>query len=141
MVEQNVARIREGVSFEATNPSGDFMALVSSAAAAIFAFITFFQTTGGVAVKGYETPYGMVILVAAAACFVFAGLVMVSRFINPKSWMARNPGWAYFAASSAIVIMSVAAMVLGYHGYATATGPIVTMATGLFCGVAGMIKF
>ena len=41
MVEQNVVRIREGVSFEATNPSRDFIALVSSAAAAIFAFITF----------------------------------------------------------------------------------------------------
>jgi hypothetical protein len=143
MIEQNVARVRarEEVSFEATNPSGDFIALVSSAAAAIFAFITFFQTTGGVAIKGYETPYGAVIMVAGAACFVFAGVVMISRFINPKSWLARNPGWAYFAASSAIIIMSVMAMVLGYHGYMKEAGPVVTMATGFFCGVAGMLKF
>ncbi len=141
MVEQNVVRIKEGVSFEATNPSGDFIALVSSAVAAIFAFITFFQTTGGVAIKGYETPYGAVVLVAGAACFVFAGAVMVGRFINPKSWLVRNPGWAYFTASSVIIIMSVMAMVLGYHDYLKEAGPVVTMAAGLFCGFAGMIKF
>ena len=141
MIEQRTDIARARAMSHAATPSGDFMALVSSAVAVIFTFLGFYQAADGVVVKGFETPYGLIVLTAAAACGLFAMAVLGSKLINPDSWFSRSPGWAYFTASAVVVIMSFAAMVIGLHDYAVGPGPVASMAAGLFLGLAGMMKF
>ncbi len=141
MLEQRMDVTKARASDDAANPSGDFMALISSAIAAIFAFLGFYQVADGTLVKGFETPYGLIMLVAGTACCLFAGAVLGSKLINPESWLARSPGWVYFATSAVVIILSIMAMVVGFHGYAVGTGPVATMVAGLFLGLAGMMKF
>jgi hypothetical protein len=141
MIEQRAEMMNVRTKDEAAGPPGDFIAMTSSAVAALFTFLGFFQTAGGAVVKGYETPYGAVMLTAAAICFMFSGVTLGSRFVNPESRLARSPGWMYFLASSVIIITSVAAMVLGFQGYANEAGPIMTMVSGLFIGFGGIMKF
>lgn len=141
MIEQRAVSMNVRTKDEAASPPGDFIALTASAVAALFTFLGFFQTAGGAAVKGIETPYGVVMFAAAAICFAFSGVALGSRFVNNESRLARSPGWMYFLAASVIIIASVAAMVLGFQDYTTQAGPIMTMGSGLFMAFAGMMKF
>ncbi len=141
MIEQRAMNVNVRGKDEAAGPPGDFIAMTASAVAALFTFLGFFQAAGGAAVKGVSTPYGAVMFAAAGICFVFAGVTLGCRFVNPDSRLARSPGWMYFLTSSIIIIASAAAMVLGFQGYAREAGPVMTMASGLFIALAGMMKF
>lgn len=141
MIEQRAVNVNVRGKDEAASPPGDFIAMTASAVAALFTFLGFFQTAGGAVVRGAATPYGVVMLAAAGICFVFSGVTLGSRFVNPESRLARSPGWMYFMTASVIIIASVAAMVLGYQGYSKEIGPVMTMGSGLFIAFAGMMKF
>jgi len=80
---------------EAVSPIGDFIAQVGSTLAAIFVFLGFYtnQATGEV-IKGYETAYGIIILIAAVLTFGFATTVLWFKF-EPGSCntLPCLPGW------------------------------------------------
>ncbi len=130
-----------GEKEEASKPTGDFLAMVSSATVAIFTWLSFFRTAGGDPVRGYRTPYGMVSLVVGAACAVFALSVLGAKFVNDDFRLSRSPGWAYSTAASVVVIMSILALVMGYRGYQPEYSPVLVLGSGLFLGFAGLMKF
>lgn len=126
---------------EAATPVGDFMAQVASAAAVIFTFLTFYSL-GGEVVKGYETAYGIIILIVAALTFMFATAVLWSKFVKKEFWLVRSPGWAYGSASAVIIIVAILAMVFPKSGYDVSYGAlIVEFFAALFIAIGGMLKF
>lgn len=126
---------------EAAKPSGDFLAMVSSAVCCLFTSLGFYQSAGGEVIKGYQTPYGILVLLTGAACFIFSMTVLWAKFLNNDFRLARSPGWAYSLSASVIVIASIMAIVLGYHGYQSAFSPVLTFGAGVFVGFAGLMKF
>lgn len=128
---------------EAVTPVGDFIAQVASAAAIIFAFLTFYTNpVTGEATKGYETAYGIIIIIVGALTFLFATSVLWSKFVKRDFWLRRSPGWGYGAAAGIIIIVSILAMVFHVNGYDANWGAlIVVFFTGVFVAVAGMFKF
>jgi uncharacterized membrane protein YidH (DUF202 family) len=129
---------------EAATPAGDFVAQVAAAVAVIFTFLTFYTDTaaGGKAVKGYETPYGIIILIVGALCFIFASAVLWSKFLDRDFWLVRSPGWAYSATAAVVVVVSVLAMVFAKENYDVNWGaPLVELITGVIIGIGGMLKF
>ena len=140
-VEVNPVECRE--KDEAVTPVGDFVAQVASAAAVIFAFLTFYTNpvTGGVT-KGYETAYGIIIIIVAALSFLFATAVLWIKFVKRDFWLARSPGWGYGSASAIIIIVAILAMVFPVGGYDVSWGALVVeFLTGVFLAIAGMLKF
>jgi hypothetical protein len=126
---------------EAATPVGDFMAQVASAAAVIFTFLTFYSL-GGEVVKGYETAYGIIILIVAALTFIFATAVLWSKFVKKEFWLVRSPGWAYGAAAGVIIIVSILAIVFPRSGYDVNYGAIIVeFFAAIFIAIGGMLKF
>jgi hypothetical protein len=126
---------------EAATPVGDFMAQVASAAAVIFTFLTFY-TLGDDVVKGYETAYGIIILIVAALTFIFATAVLWSKFVKKEFWLVRSPGWAYGAAAGIIIIVSILAIVFPKSGYDVSYGAIIVeFFAAIFIAIGGMLKF
>jgi hypothetical protein len=126
---------------EAATPVGDFMAQVASAAAVIFTFLTFY-TLGDEVVKGYETTYGIIILIVAALTFIFATAVLWSKFVKKEFWLVRSPGWAYGAAAGVIIIVSILAIVFPKSGYDVSYGAIIVeFFAAIFIAIGGMLKF
>ena len=128
---------------EAATPVGDFMAQVASAAAVIFVFLTFYTNpVTGEVVKGYETAYGIIILIAAALTFIFATAVLWSKFVKKEFWLVRSPGWAYGAAAGVIIIVSILAIVFPRSGYDVSYGAIIVeFFAAIFIAIGGMLKF
>lgn len=128
---------------EAATPAGDFIAQVASAVAVIFTFLTFYTNPANeAAVKGYETPYGIIILVAGALSFIFASAVLWAKFLDRDFWLIRSPGWGYNVAAGVIIVVSILAMVFPWKGYDVNWGaPLVELITGVIIGVGGMLKF
>jgi len=139
--EPEVTPVESREKDEAATPVGDFMAQVASAAAVIFTFLTFYSL-GGEVVKGYETAYGIIILIAAALTFIFATVVLWSKFVKKEFWLVRSPGWAYGSASAVIIIVAILAMVFPKSGYDVSYGAlIVEFFAALFIAIGGMLKF
>jgi len=127
---------------EAATPVGDFMAQVASAAAVIFTFLTFYTNEAGEVVKGYETAYGIIILIVAALTFIFATAVLWSKFVKKDFWLVRSPGWAYGAAAGIIIIVSILAIVFPRSGYDVSYGAIIVeFFAAIFIAIGGMLKF
>ncbi len=128
---------------EAVSPIGDFIAQVGSTLAAIFVFLGFYtnQATGEV-IKGYETAYGIIILIAAVLTFGFATTVLWFKFEKRDFWLKRSPGWAYGAAAFVVIVVSVLALAFPSDGYDIIWGPLVLeLFIGLTLALAGMFKF
>ena len=140
-LEVNPVECRE--KDEAVTPVGDFLAQIAAAAAVIFAFLTFYTNPlTGEATKGYETAYGIIILVVGALTFVFATSVLWIKFVKRDFWLSRSPGWGYGAAAGIIIIVSILAMVFHVNGYDANWGAlIVEFFAGAFLAIAGMLKF
>ena len=128
---------------EAVTPVGDFMAQVGAAIAAIFVFLTFYTNSAtSDVVKGYETAYGIIILITAVLTFGFATTVLWLKFEKRDFWLKRSPGWAYGAAAFVIIVVSVLALAFPRTGYETNWGALVLeLVVGLNLAVAGMFKF
>lgn len=140
-IEMNPVECRE--KDEAVTPVGDFIAQVAAAAAVIFAFLTFYtDTLTGNAVKGYETAYGIIIIIVAALAFLFATAVLWTKFVKRDFWLKRSPGWAYGSAAAIIIIVTILAMVFPKSGHDVGWGAlIVELFAGGFIALAGMLKF
>lgn len=128
---------------EAVAPLGDFIAQLGASIAAIFVFTSFYTdpATGDV-VKGYESPYGIIIIVAAALTFIFASAVLWFKFGKRDFWLRRSPGWAYAAAAFAVVVVSTLALAFPRSGYDINWGTFfIELFVGLSLLLAGMLKF
>ncbi len=126
---------------ELENPAGDLIAQVGSATAIIFALLTFYIDSSGREVRGYQTYWGLVVLIFAAVCFVFSTMALWDRLMNTRTWLDRVPGWIYMAASFTIVVFSVLAMAIGYKGYEKEFYPLLAFFSGLFICVGALLKF
>jgi hypothetical protein len=128
---------------ETVTPIGDFIAQVSAAIAAILVFLTYYTdpATGRI-VKGYETAYGIIILIVAALTFGFATTVLWTKFVKSDFWLARSPGWAYGSGAALIIIVSVLALAFPYSGYNTNWGVLaLELILGAAIAVGAMFKF
>ena len=114
------------------------------------AFLDFYAPAKGYegieeAVKGFKTPYGLIILIVAGLCFVFATSVMFAKFFDKDFWLARSPGWLYMGAAGVILVISIMAMIFPYKGSPEFTTEYISMVgtffTGLFIAFGGLLKF
>ncbi|MDY6795392.1 MAG: hypothetical protein SWK76_08965 [Actinomycetota bacterium] len=136
---KQVEIVEEG---EAAAPAGDFVAQIASAAAVIFAFLTFYTDKAGKAIKGYESVYGIIIIIVAGLSFIFASAVLWSKFMKKDSWLMRSPGWAYNTAAGIVIIVSILSMVFAKESYDVNWGvPIIELITGVIIGIGGILKF
>ena len=126
---------------EAAKPIGDFIAQVASALTVIACFLTWYEPMGGKEYNGYQTPYGIIILIAAGLCFAFSSSVLIMKFMEKDFWMSRSPGWAYALAAVVIIIVSVIAMLFPYKNDPNYGAMVGTMFTGLFIMFGGLLKF
>jgi hypothetical protein len=128
---------------EAVSPLGDFIAQLGAAIAAIFVFTSFYTNTAtGDVVKGYESPYGIIILVAAALTFIFTTTVLWFKFGKRDFWMRRSPGWAYATAAFVVIVVTVLALAFPRAGYDLNWGTLfMELFIGLNLLLAGMFKF
>ncbi len=145
MAAEGVPASAEGK--EAAKPVGDFMAQVAAAIAVIFAFLTYYnqEEVGGALIdkftKGYETPYGIIIIAVGALCFIFASAVLWAKFINRDFWLVRSPGWLYMTCASIIIIVSILAMVFPFKKDPNYGALVGNFFTGLFVAFGGLLKF
>lgn len=135
---------------EAAKPFGDFISMVASAICVMFCFLDFYipdkANAMGEVYKGFKTPYGLIILIAAGLCFIFASAVMFAKFFDKDFWLSRSPGWVYMGTAAIILVVSIMAMVFPYKGstdgYAVEYVSMVgTFFTGLFIAFGGLLKF
>lgn len=143
--ESRVTPVERREKDEAATPAGDFIAQIAAAVAVIFTFLTLYTdatVTPPKVIKGYETAYGIIILVVAGLTFLFATAVLWSKFLNKDFWIVRSPGWAYSSASAVVIIVAILAMVFAKESYEVNWGvPIVEFLAGVFLGIGGMLKF
>jgi magnesium-transporting ATPase (P-type) len=146
MADEEMVSTAEGSS-EAAKPVGDFMAQVAAAIAVLFAFLTYYNkvvengVTADKFTKGYETPYGIIIIAVGALCFIFASAVLWAKFLNKDFWLARSPGWLYMTCASIIIIVSVLAMVFPWKDDPNYGALVGNFFTGLFVAFGGLLKF
>jgi hypothetical protein len=135
---------------EAAKPFGDFIAVVASAICVLFCFLDFYvpdkTNMVGEVYKGFNTPYGLIILIVAGLCFIFASAVMFAKFFDKDFWLARSPGWLYMATAGVILVVSIMAMIFPYKGSADGytveyVSMVGTFFTGLFIAFGGLLKF
>ncbi len=126
-------------TIEASKPVGDFIAQVAAAICVVLTFLTFYTELP--VYKGYETPYGIILMVFAALCWLFASAVLWAKFLDRDFWLARSPGWFYMASSSVIIVVSVIAMVFPYKHDPSYGALVGTLFTGLFIAFGGLLKF
>ena len=126
----------------AATPVGDFIAQVAAAVAVLSAFLTLYTTEAGAAIKGYEMVYGVLIIVVAAAAWLFASYVLLTKFIDSNHWLARSPGWAYGTASALVIVISVMSMIFTNSTYTVNWGvPFTQFLAGTFLAIGAMLKF
>jgi hypothetical protein len=100
MMQQKLATDGSVETAELTSlPIGDFIAVVAGFAS----FLPWYMAAEGakaVSRTGLHYWSGIVTLVLGACVFVFALVVLVGGFINPRFRLIRSPGWVYGAAAS-----------------------------------------
>jgi cobalamin synthase len=134
-------------SREAAKPVGDFISQVAAAIAVLFVFLTYYnkeEVAGNLVdkfTKGYQTPYGIIILVVGAVCFIFASAVLWAKFLSRDFWLVRSPGWLYMTCASIIIIVSVLAMVFPWKEDPNYGALVGNFFTGLFVAFGGLLKF
>ncbi len=124
---------------DAAKPVGDFIAMVASTVTVMLCFLSYYGVPS--AYNGYETPYGIIIMVAGTLCWFFSTSVLFEKFIRNDFWLARSPGWFYAAAAFVVVIASLGALLFPYKtdpNYGTIIG---TFGTGLILMLASLLKF
>jgi hypothetical protein len=126
---------QEVVRYAEAGPIGDFIALVSGLTAGILCFTNFF---GGWV--GYHTPYGLLMLLTSAAIAAFSAAMLAARFAFNRVPTFRSPTWAYYLGGSAIVILSMTALVFGWKGAALSPVLFFTFMNGVVMFIAGMVS-
>jgi hypothetical protein len=139
---------------EAVSPIGDFIALVGGFAAVVFAAAinwytpsTLAAARGGKALKGVNAgnPVGVICFIVGAAVFIFAGFMLIGRFINPNFRLVRSPGWAYAAGSAVIFMACIVGLALPPNimnlQAGVSAGVVVTLFAGAAIAVGGLLKF
>ena len=139
MVEEEVLCENDKERIEASKPVGDFIAQIAAAICVVFTFLTFYNELP--VYKGYETPYGIIIMVFAALCWLFASAVLLAKFLDRDFWLARSPGWFYMASSCVVIVVSVIAMVFPYKHDPNYGAMVGILFTGLFMTFGGLLKF
>jgi hypothetical protein len=126
---------QEVVRYAESGPVGDFIALVSSVTAGILCFTHFF---GGW--LGYQTVYGVLMLVASAGIAAFSAYLLAARFTSRKVPAVRSPAWAYFTGGFCLVILTIMALVFGWQGATASFVLFFTFMNGVVMFIAGMIS-
>jgi hypothetical protein len=139
MVEEEKVCEAEKEAVEASKPVGDFIAQIAAAICVVFTFLTFYNQPP--VFKGYETPYGIIIMVFAALCWLFASAVLWAKFLDRDFWLARSPGWFYMASAGVVMVISIIAMVFPYKNDPNYGAMVGTLFTGLFMAFGGLLKF
>ena len=126
---------QEVVRYAQSGPVGDFIALISSVTAGILCFTHFF---GGWV--GYQTAYGVLMLVASAGIAALSAYLLAARFTFRKVPAFRSPTWAYFMGGFCLVILTIIALVFGWQGAAPSPVLFFTFMNGVVMFIAGMIS-
>ena len=150
MVEQMKVQVEDRRSDsnskdESIAPVGDFIALVAGFAAFLFPVTLTWYSRGGESLKGIDTWVGKISFLLGVAVFVFAIIVLVGRFINPKFRLHRSPGWVYGMSASVIFMVSIVALVapqnIGGVQAGISYGIILELFAASAIGVGGLLKF
>jgi len=126
---------QEVVRYAQSGPMGDFIALISGLTAGILCFTHFF---GGWV--GYQTAYGMLMLVVSVAIATFSTYLLSARFVFRKVPAFRSPAWAYFLGGSSLVVLTMLALVFGWQGAAVSPVLLFAFINGVVMFVAGMVS-
>lgn len=127
---------------ETMTPVGDFIAQVAAGIAAVFGFLTLYSNAAGQEVKGYETPFGIIVIVVAGLAWLFASYVLLTKLIRYEHHFARSPGWIYAAAGALVIFMATLSIVFPKGGYEVNWAvPMVLFFTGVFMSIGAMMKF
>lgn len=126
---------RDVVRNAEAGPAGDFLALIAGMAGVILSFVNFFA-----GYAGYETVYGVPMIVASAAVALFSGGLLVARFAFSKVPARRSPSWAYFLGGATIVLVTLMALVFGWQGAAAQSALFFVFMDGVVMFIAGMLS-
>jgi len=127
---------------ETMTPIGDFIAQVASGIAVVFGFLTLYNNAAGQEVKGYESPFSIIIIVVAGLAWLFASYVLLMKFIRYEHHFARSPGWTYAAAGALVIFLTTLSVIFPKGGYEVNWGvPMVQFITGVFMSIGAMMKF
>ena len=126
---------QEVMRYAESGPVGDFIALISSVTAGILCFTHFF---GGWV--GYQTAYGVLMLVASAGIAAFSAYLLTARFTFRKVPALRSPSWAYFSGGFCLVILTILALVFGWQGATPSPVLFFTFMNGVVMFIAGMVS-
>ncbi|MBU4178644.1 MAG: hypothetical protein KJ625_01730, partial [Actinobacteria bacterium] len=136
---------REDSKDESIAPIGDFISLVAGFAAFLFPVTLNWYSREGAYLKGVDTVVGKICFALGVAVFVFAIVVLVGRFINPKFRLHRSPGWVYGMSASIIFMVSIVALVapenIGGIQAGISYGIILELFAASAIGVGGLLKF
>lgn len=127
---------QEVVRYVESGPVGDFIALISSVTAGILCFAQFFDGW-----MGYQTAYGVLMLVASAGIAAFSTYLLASRFTLRRVPGLRSPAWAYFMGGFCLVVLNIAALVFGWQGAAPSAALFFTFMSGVMMFIAGMVSY
>lgn len=116
-------------------PAGDFFALVSSVTAGILCCAHFFEGW-----LGYQTAYGVAMLAICAGIAAFSSFLLAARFAFRKVPGLRSPAWAYYMGGFGLVILTIMALVFGWHDAAPTAALFFPFLSGAVMFVAGMIS-
>jgi len=117
-----------------SGPVGDFIALISSVAAGILCFTHFFSGW-----MGYQTAYGVLMLVVSAGIAAFSTYLLAARFAFRKVPAMRSPAWAYFTGGFCLVTLTIMALVFGWQGAGPSAVLAFTLLNGVVMFIAGMV--
>lgn len=127
---------------ETITPIGDFIAQVAAGIAAVFGFLTIYTNAAGQEVKGYESPFSIIIIVVAGLAWLFASYVLLTKLIRYEHHFVRSPGWIYAAAGALVIFLTTLSVVFPKGGYEVNWAvPLVQFFTGVFMSIGAMMKF
>jgi hypothetical protein len=126
---------QEVVRYVEAGPVGDFIALISSVTAGILCFAEFFNGW-----MGYQTVYGVLMLVASAGIAAFSTYLLAARFTLRRVPGLRSPAWAYFLGGFCLVALNIMALVFGWQGAAPNPVFFFTFMSGVMMFIAGMVS-
>ncbi|MEW6554300.1 MAG: hypothetical protein AB1384_08455 [Actinomycetota bacterium] len=126
----------EVVRYVEAGPVGDFIALISSLTAGILCFADFFNGWAG-----YQTVYGVLMLVASAGIAAFSAYLLTARFTLRRVPGLRSPAWAYFLGGTCLVVLNIMALVFGWQGAAPSAAFFFTFMSGVMMFIAGMVSY
>lgn len=125
---------QEIMRYAESGPVGDFIALISSVAAGILCFTHFFSGW-----MGYQTVYGILMLVVSAGIAAFSTWLLASRFAFRKVPAVRSPAWAYFTGGFCLVTLTIVALVFGWQGAGPSAALAFSFISGVVMFIAGMV--